>query len=267
MRSNLYCLEDADREPQTTNTILDDFGLSPRARLCLRAAREAENQKIANRKKIDDMRIPIEKTMKELEDYRESCEKRGVSYYDSFKLHKYEEDFLANVQRLELASMWNEIIEMLKKYQLPDGFEGDKTWVDMGTRYRRLTEPLDIANYYKNALYKETEKYLKPGSRPKRYPFTQRWYEYSYMKHGGTSGESTFWAELEQLKITMTDKNTPFEDVKESVLELEKNLKRWYDKGEIRKDTFLPESTLVNWWKTLPEEHRAASPIKDLISS
>lgn len=139
--------------------------------------------------------------------------------------------------------------------------------MELGTRYRRLVEPLDIANYYRNALYKDTEQYLKPGSRPKRYWYPRRWHEHYRQIPRGSSGESTFWAEVEQFRITMTNKNTPFDDVKKSILELEKNLKRWHDKGEVKKDAFLPESTLVQWWKTLPEEHKAASPIKDLTSS
>lgn len=192
-----------------------------------------------------------------------------MGYYDSFKLHEYEEDFLANVKRLELAGMWDEIIEILKGYQLPNGSKGNETWLELGTRYRRLVEPLDIANYHRNAPYKDTEQYLKPGSRPKRYRYPQRWHENYRQIPRGSSGESTFWAEVEQLRIKMTDNNTPFEDVEESVLnlKLDKNLKQWYDEWEVKKDVLLLDSTLVKWWKTLPEERRAASPIKDLLSS
>ncbi|OWM90464.1 hypothetical protein CDL15_Pgr014767 [Punica granatum] len=274
----IYCLdkfrelplnseECADSEAQTINTALNELGLSVRARLCLRAAREAENHKIANQKKIDTNRDNMEKAMTVLEGYRTSCETRRVGYYDSFKLQKYQEDFMANIKRLELAGMWDEIIEMLKRYELPDGFEGEDSWVELGTKYRRLVEPFDIANYYRNSLNADTQLYMKPGSRPKRYWYTQRWREHKENIPRGSSGESTFWADVEQLRIEMIANKTPFNSEKEKVLELEENLKAWYDATLVKKDVFLPETTLVKWWKTLPEQHRASSCIKELISS
>lgn len=244
------------------------FFQSARARLCLHAAGGAESQKIAKQKKIDANRHNMEKSMIVLEGYRASCETKGVGCYDSFKLHEYPEDFVANVKRLELAGMWDEIIEMLRRYELPDGFEGEETWVELGTRYRRLVEPLDIANYYRKSLNEDTEMYMKPGSRPKRYWYTQRWLEHYEQMPRGSSGESSFWAEVEQLRIAAdTADRAQFDDVRERIQHLERNLKEWYDGKVVRKDVFLPETTLVKWWKTLPEEHRAVSCIKGLISS
>ncbi|KAI8018786.1 hypothetical protein LOK49_LG04G01999 [Camellia lanceoleosa] len=36
---------------------------------------------------------------------------------------------------LELAGMWDESIEMLKRYELLDEFEGHKEWIELGTEY------------------------------------------------------------------------------------------------------------------------------------
>uniref|UniRef100_A0A2N9FWK9 Reverse transcriptase domain-containing protein n=1 Tax=Fagus sylvatica TaxID=28930 RepID=A0A2N9FWK9_FAGSY len=184
-----------------TNTALNDLGLSTRARLCLRAAGELEKRKLENKKSIDDKKPDIEKAMKELqENYRVYCEHHNIGCYDAFKLQKNSEDFQANVKRLELAGIWDEIIEMLKKYELPDAFEGQRDWVDLGTKYRRLVEPLDIANYYRHLKNEDTGAYMNRG-RPKRYKFTQRWLEHARRTPAGSSGESWVWAEVEELRI------------------------------------------------------------------
>lgn len=95
--------------------------------------------------------------MRELEDYKALCEiNNGKGYYDAFKVQQDEKDFQANVKRLVLAGIWDEIIEMLKKYELPDEFEGKEDWIILGTRFRRLVEPLDIANYYRHLKHEDT---------------------------------------------------------------------------------------------------------------
>ncbi|KAM1451947.1 hypothetical protein ACFX2I_038988 [Malus domestica] len=75
-----------------------------------------------------------------------SCE-HNVGYYDAFKLQKHRKDFDANVTRLVLAGIWDEITDMLKKYDLPDETEAISDWVELGTEYRHLAEPLEIANF------------------------------------------------------------------------------------------------------------------------
>ncbi|KAF3953056.1 hypothetical protein CMV_021460 [Castanea mollissima] len=176
----------------TINSALNDLGLSTRARLCLCAAGELEKRKIGNKESIDLKKPDIEKAMKYLEeDYRLNCENRGLGCYDAFKLQETPKDFDANVKRLELAGIWDEIIEMLKRYELPDAFEGLRDWVLLGTRYRRLVEPLDIANYYRHLKNEDTGAYMIRG-RPKRYKFTQRWREHADKMPAESSGESCF---------------------------------------------------------------------------
>ncbi|MED6203495.1 Protein eds1L, partial [Stylosanthes scabra] len=61
---------------------------------------------------------------------------------------------------------------MLKRYELPDEFEGKKEWIELGTSFRRLVEPLDIANYYRHLKNEDTGPYMIKA-RPKRYRYTQ----------------------------------------------------------------------------------------------
>ncbi|KAI5406947.1 hypothetical protein KIW84_053267 [Lathyrus oleraceus] len=151
-------------------TALDSLGLGVRARLCLRAAGELEKQKERNEEKIKkEIQKKAVASMRDLEEYKATCEKnKGKGYYDAFKVQKEEKDFQANVKRLVLAGVWDEIIEMLKRYKLPDEFEGKKEWIELGTRFRRLVEPLDIANYYGHLKNEDTGPYMNKA-RPKRY--------------------------------------------------------------------------------------------------
>ncbi|XP_039160054.1 protein EDS1L isoform X2 [Eucalyptus grandis] len=237
---------------------LNDLNLDATARLCLRAAGELEKRKQDNQKKIQGKKVEIERYLDALKKYRTTSEDEGVGYYDAFKLQKKEEDFKANVKRLELAAIWDEIVEMLRLRQLPDEFEVDKEWVDLGTRFRGLVEPLDIANFYRHSRTDDAGHYMKEGNRPSRYKFPQRWREHKYqlppMQQSQQSlkhfyGESSFLAKVEELRTK------PWEAIKDEVPVLGNRLTEWYKNKEVEGDLFLQESTLVKWWQDLCKDH------------
>jgi enhanced disease susceptibility 1 protein len=76
--------------------------------------------------------------------------------------------------------------------------------VNLGTLYRRLVEPLDIANYYKHSKNEDTGSYLSKG-RPRRYKYTQKWHEQLQRIPFGSSLESCFWAIVEELQAEMSN--------------------------------------------------------------
>ncbi|KAL2244371.1 protein EDS1B [Sesamum indicum] len=238
---------------------LNDLGLTSRARLCLRAAGELEKQKLENQKKIDSNKDTIKEALKKIQEYKMSCEIRKVGYYDAFKIQKENADFNGNVKRQELTGILDEIVEMIKRYELPDGFEGRKEWIELGTLFRRLVEPLDIANYYRHLMNESTGPYMVKA-RPKRYRFTQRWLEHAERTPVGFSSETTFWAEVEELRVK------PYAQVKDKVLRLEEQALTWVRGGLLGKDVFLDESTFTKWWRTLPFDHRSGSCLAGFIS-
>ncbi|KAJ4973980.1 hypothetical protein NE237_007154 [Protea cynaroides] len=101
-------------------------------------------------------------------------------------------------------------MEMLERYELPDGFECREDWVELGTRLRRLMEPIDIANYYRLSREKDAGAYMKPEggrqSRSRRNRYTQRWLEHAKGKLAGYFLEFCFWAEVEDLRICIHSK-------------------------------------------------------------
>ncbi|KAH9622912.1 hypothetical protein KSS87_016469 [Heliosperma pusillum] len=247
----------------TINNALNDLGLSARARLCLRASGELEIQRARNYNKISSNKIKIEEGLTMLERYQTNCEDRKVGYYDAFKLQKHTEDFNNNIRRLELAGSWDEIIEMMNRYELPDEFEGQKEWIEIGTRYRRLVEPLDIANYYRHLKNEDTGPYMDKA-RPTRYRHTQRWLEHGLKTKPDPLPESCFWAEVEELSIHTCNQQFS-EDVMQRIILLERKVSLWVENRLLGKDIFLDGTTFTQWWNMLPIQHRSVSCIKDLF--
>ncbi|CAK7322931.1 unnamed protein product [Dovyalis caffra] len=231
---------------------LNDLGLSERARLCLRAAEALEKQKLRNQATIDGKQEDIDKCLGKLEAYKIKCVHK-VGYYDAFKSSDEKADFHANVERLELAGIWDEIIEMLKRYELPDEFEGRKVWIDLGTRYRRIVEPLDIANYYRHLKNEDTGPYLGKG-RPSRYKCTQKWREHAEQLPNEVPG-SCFWAEVEELCI-----KTGCQGTKENILHLKTKVDKWIQDGELGNDVLLENSTFMK----LQKQHFLTNLSQDL---
>ncbi|CAN1784938.1 Protein EDS1L [Linum perenne] len=225
-------------ENATVNAALNDLGLSVRARLCLRAAAELEKQKGSNQATIDGKMKDIEKGIQKLENYKNKCALRGRTYYGEFRLSEDKSDFEANVTRLELAGIWDEIIEMLKRYELPDEFEGKEEWIQLGTRFRVLTEPLDIANYYRHSKNEDTGPYMGRG-RPKRYKCTQRWKEH-LERVTMDPPDSCVWAEVEEL---LNAGKTP------ATAKLVETLKRKVEEYKMQSDVYLEHSMFVKLLK------------------
>ncbi|KAJ9677599.1 hypothetical protein PVL29_022534 [Vitis rotundifolia] len=254
----------SDGSPATVNTALNDLGLSPQARLCLQAAGELEKRKSRNQDKIinDYKQKNIEGELRKLIDYKEKAETSGPGYYDSFKLQEKEDDFQANVSRLVLAGFWDEMMEMLKGYELPDEFEKSHDFIRLGTAYRRTVEPLDIANFYRHAKDEETGFYVKKGTRPKRYRYIQNWLEHAEKKPSGSRSESCFWAEVEDLRIKTRSNGSSTEieqkaEIEQKVQQLGQNLIKWIDDKSLDKDVFVKNSTFVKWWKPLPPKYKS----------
>ncbi|XP_050224726.1 protein EDS1-like [Mercurialis annua] len=226
----------SDDVSSESNSALNDLGLSARARLCLRATAELEKQKNNYQREIDKKMADIENGIKNLEGYKKRCQHKA-GYYDAFKISDEKEDFDANVERLKLAGLWDEIIEMLKRYELTDEFEGRKAWIDIGNRYRRMVEPLDIANYYRHLKNEDTGPYMERG-RPKRYKCAQRWREHTDRMLTDESLESCFWAEVEELSIMSVGLG-----IREKVSNLKGKVEEWIRNGVQDQDVFLAGST------------------------
>jgi hypothetical protein len=205
--------------------------------------------------------------MAELEWYKESCEKEdGLTYYDSFK-YQDKKDIRADQNRLKLEGFWDEIIDLWEGHELPSDFESQNKWINAGTTYRRLVEPLDIAHYYRTNC---NGNYLSDG-RPNRHKVLQKWMEAKEKTRSSTRQrrrtkpasltlDSCFWAHVEQarkdldnLKHGQHQKLQNLEKFEEYVTAMEKAL-------SISADVFFEGSRFMMWWEEWKEYRKSQYP-------
>ncbi|KAH9313709.1 hypothetical protein KI387_022336, partial [Taxus chinensis] len=137
-------------QPHQGPVILNIPPRNAQAWLGLKAAEDDKNNLTKNMDqqitKLDEM----QNYMAELEWYKTSCEEGGFpGYYDCFKTHKTEKDMNANKNRYKLATFCDDITELVEREELPKDLQTQEKWVNVGTEYRLLVEPLDIAHYYR----------------------------------------------------------------------------------------------------------------------
>lgn len=233
---------------------------SLRAKLCLLAAEEFEQQKLRNEENIDKEQIKEKQNW--LEEYRRDCELRKGGYYFATKMIADEQDFLAGVVGLQLGTIWDEVVEMLKVYQLPDEFERKKEWIELGTKHRRLVEPIAIASYYVRGLNDNSGPFMING-RPRLFKLTQRWSDYNEKLPIELISESCFWAEVEELMLLGIKRS--YGELKERILSLENQILCWNNAKVLEKDVFWEKSILRQWWNTLPDQHKTESCIRQLL--
>lgn len=224
------------------------------AKWCLLAVEESEKRKKENENQIKksmkkyksnkpEQKI-IEDILEEIRKYKIKCDDGKTDYYEAFKRQEKEDDFVANVNRLEQAKIWDVVVEMVMRKDLPDEFEVWDDLVDLATEFRYLVEPLDIANYYRHL---KGDGYM--AVRPKRYKFSQRWYEHANVMKFEPVSESNFVAEVEELmKEVEEPKNKTLEKIKEELEILKKKVQNWSpiasDKKTPKDDVFWGESIL-----------------------
>jgi len=252
------------------------------ARLSLRAAGQVLKQQRENVPKLEnEVRGKIETAINEIEEYRRQCLRNGIGYYDSFKNKQNRSDFDANLNRLKLAGWWDEIIPMVDKDELPEDFQCSEEWITLGTHYRLLVEPLDIANYYRLGKNEDSGPYLKNG-RPRRYTTLQKWLKEIEMtkqlqpsptvidQPAVLTQDSCLWAHVEEIACLMRPNNVRGQE--NPVAELEKSVKALIGSNGLSMEELVAGNcnstfnTVVKWlWTNMNAEQKASSPISYII--
>jgi hypothetical protein len=229
------------------------------APIALQLARDVENKHNTNVAKLTIELSEKQCIMAEIEWYKERCEKEvGITYYDSFRKHK---DVDANLCRVRLAEFWDKIIEKWERHELPSDFQSQNKWINAGTAYRRLVEPLDIAHYY--GMCKGKGNYLSDG-RPTRHKVLQKWMEEKENSRGsrGRKGrtklasltqDSCFWAHLEEALKELESLKQDQHQKLESLEMFEGYVTRMINDRSVSLDVFLERSRFMEWWKEWKE--------------
>ncbi|KAL0554906.1 hypothetical protein IC582_008836 [Cucumis melo] len=210
-------------------------------------------------KTLNDVKI----NMAKLEWYKKKCKFDNIGYYDSYKNQMSEPDIRVAEFKKILQVYWENKVEEAERKPLRDGAPFDVKLLFGGTNYRRMVEPLDIAEHYRKGLkdYK--------SHRPKHYTKLEQWFkdlktpDSSSMQEEAVSSiltvDSLFWVHVEEAILACDlvregdcseeereaelAKLTEFEDY---VLELMRNY-------AVSSEIFLPHSTFMKWWEEYDE--------------
>ncbi|MFS7970667.1 putative carboxylesterase [Helianthus anomalus] len=139
--------------------------------------------------------------------------KEKCGYYDSYRYAKTKDEIKGRqkiiIHKAHLNEYWKKMVE--EKDQMPqkEGTKLRKHWFYDGTNYRRLVEPLDIAERYKNGK----TNYIKDTS--DHYKLLERWSdedkkiskasEVKRNKATSLTEDSCFWAHVDEALISLKD--------------------------------------------------------------
>ncbi|KAH9304203.1 hypothetical protein KI387_008607 [Taxus chinensis] len=258
------------------------------ARIALRKARKVKNEQDMNYEELNDRLSKHQSHMAGLEWYKRSPKAKGTGYYDSFKQHSDKKDFKVNLARTALETFWDGIVDMVEKHELPSDFRFQNKWINAGTAYRRLVEPLDIADHYH--LRKSNKSYLSEGVRPHRHIVLERWLKEKDQtrigrdkkertKFASLTLDSCFWAHLEEackaLNFLQTGEGQHQEGnahLKEC-LEFEDYVGRMIKDKSMSDEIFLEQSSFMIWWQQYSHlqlqspRWKSSSPLFDFMES
>ncbi|MCH84482.1 senescence-associated carboxylesterase 101-like, partial [Trifolium medium] len=127
------------------------------AKECLKLARRMGPSPALNAASLANSLSKVVPYTNQIKWYKSWCDEQDdkKGYYDSFKTEgACKRDMKVNITCYKLARFWNNVIDMLEKNELPHDFDQRANWVNASQFYKLLSEPLDIAEYYRSGMHR-----------------------------------------------------------------------------------------------------------------
>ncbi|MFS7970670.1 putative carboxylesterase [Helianthus anomalus] len=203
-------------------------------------------------KKLNEMKI----SLTYMEWYMTGQKRKGCGYYDGYKNPKTREEIVGQQEILKhqgrLNQYWKDIVVEKDRMPQKEGAKLRKRWLWGGNNYRRIVEPLDIADYYK----KGNVKYIE--NRPNHYKLLEKWLdedkdsnssEVTRNKAASLTEDSCFWARVEEALILLRNMvNGGSINADKELEEFEAYVMREIESYAVSPDIFLKGSSLMTWW-------------------
>uniref|UniRef100_A0A1J3GLG0 Putative WRKY transcription factor 19 n=1 Tax=Noccaea caerulescens TaxID=107243 RepID=A0A1J3GLG0_NOCCA len=207
---------------------------------------------------LKDMKIP----MLNIDCYRKISKKDKTCYYDRFKTHTaspFSRDYLdVWIHKNELDNYWKSVVTEIERMPEEETLILKSLFIYSGTMYRRMIEPLDIAEYYLSGR----EEYRTLG-RSHHYVMLEKWFGNELIKSGGSdlsdllTFDSCFWAEVEEAMIVLnllkTQKLMRDKVLTRKLACFEEYVWEMIRKREVSSEIFLEKSSFMRWWKEYKE--------------
>ncbi|XP_022014633.2 senescence-associated carboxylesterase 101 [Helianthus annuus] len=184
-------------------------------------------------------------------------------YYDRFKSGPMTIDELSGHNEIinsheSLNQYWDEFVKEKQLMPQKEGVSLRKRWLYSGNNYRRMFEPLYIAEYYKKGNISYIE------NRPNRYRLLEKWWNEDKKnlnpnerkeKGPNVNDDSCFWARVEEALISLrilTNGSSSSNGVCEKEQKLDNfmtYMMHSVNDYSLSSDTFLEGSSLMQWWR------------------
>ena len=208
-------------------------------------------------KELNEMKV----LMAYLEWYKKNSKDKKTGYYDNYKNGSHTSDFDITKYKRALNNYWVDMVDEAEKKPQKEGASFRTRWLFAGTNYRRMIEPLDIADYYKEG----GKDYIK-SKRSEHYKKLEQWQNETEKPASGTNNlkkqnvasilteDSCFWAHLEEARNSCellrrresTDREK--ESAKQNLIEFGNYVYNLMQKYAVSSEIFLPQSSFMQWW-------------------
>ncbi|XP_056176846.1 senescence-associated carboxylesterase 101-like [Syzygium oleosum] len=255
----LVGLKSIQQQNEVSDALIEDIVKHERG--VIRRQREAFDPA----KKLDEMKVYLAF----LEWYMKVCKAngQGPGYYDSFKNARERRDNGVDKYKTILTDYWERVVTEADKKPQVWGTPLRNRWLFGGTNYRRIVEPLDIAEYYKRGR----KDYLNRG-RSEHYKLLQKWLEdhpkekskeqagpsNSKLKNieSSVTEDSCFWAHVEEAIRScrlLESGGSSNSSERAKLIEFEKYVMGLIKECKVSPDIFLEKSSYMQWWREYVE--------------
>ncbi|XP_034927784.1 senescence-associated carboxylesterase 101 isoform X1 [Populus alba] len=243
-----------------------------------------ENQMAQQMKAIDlnEKLNMVKIRMAYLEWYKKDCKAKGAGYYDSYKNLSCKRDREVTKHKKVLSDYWKKLVEDFERKPQKEGAFMRETWLFAGTNYRRMVEPLDIAEYYRQTGKRD---YLTHG-RSRHYILLEQWQKEQTEKLAGPPNDkkkqsvagiltedSCFWMKVEEALISCkllrdeTSSTSEKQSAREFLNTFEQYVMDQINNYAVSPEIFLEKSSFTKWWKDFQGiiETSHNSPLTDFM--
>ncbi|KAL2335614.1 hypothetical protein Fmac_016827 [Flemingia macrophylla] len=200
----------------------------------------------------------MKRDMAQLEWYKKDSKNRNIGYYDSYKRSVLTSDQDVVKFQKNLTNYWKDMVEEAEMKPQREGAAFRVRWLYAGTNYRRMVEPLDIAEYYGNG----GKDYVN-NQRSRHYKVLEEWLNEDTGDSNITKRtnveliltfDSCFWAHVEEALLLckqLKNVQSSLEEKEEATRKLvnfEEYVYGLLTKFEVSPEIFLMESSYMTWW-------------------
>ncbi|CAI0455584.1 unnamed protein product [Linum tenue] len=209
----------------------------------------------------------IKMKMAYLEWYKKDSRNKGKGYYDSYKIQSTTADIEIAKHKKFLTNYWKDLVEEAESKSQKESLFFRTMFLYGGTNYRRMVEPLDIAEFYREGK----NRYYKKQGRSPHYVLLEKWQKEDAAGKGKMkkkekkpvdmmTEDSCFWADVEEalfavrlLKQKGSGGGGESSEAKNRLVEFQRYVMEQIENYAVDSEIFLRESSYMVWWKEFQE--------------